>query len=284
MSLKQVTLGLIQMSLSKNLEENRNKALQKIRGAHSKGAKIIALPELFTTLYFPQDEKVDASHLAEPIPGPTTETLSSLARELDIILVAGSIFERDGGQFFNTAIIIDNKGQLLGKYRKIHVPQDTYFYEKNYFAPGDSGYLVVPTDLGKIAVLICYDQWFPEAARSVALQGADIIFYPTAIGTIEGVEEKEGNWCEAWTTIQRGHAIANSVYVAAINRVGQEKRLHFWGGSFISSPFGELLAQAGDQEEILFTSCDLSQGREIRKDWGFFRNRRPETYQAITKK
>jgi len=276
-----VTLGLVQMSMAADASENRRRALDGIRAAAQKGAKIICLPELFTAPYFPQDEKADAEAYAETIPGETMAQLSKAARENKAVIVAGSIYERSGKRFYNTAAVFDETGKMLGAYRKTHIPHDPLFYEQNYFSPGDSGYKVFDTKYGKIAVLICYDQWFPEAARIVSLMGADMIFYPTAIGTVDGVEQSEGNWQDAWETVQRGHAIANGVVVAAVNRAGKEKSMGFWGGSFVSSQFGTLLAKGSDRAEIVVAEVDLSLGKEVREGWRFFYNRRPETYSKL---
>jgi len=279
-----VTLGLVQMSMAADAAENRKKALEGIRAAAQKGAKIICLPELFTAPYFPQDEKSDAEAYAETIPGETMAQLSKAARENKVVIVAGSIYERSGKEFYNTAAVFDETGKMLGAYRKTHIPHDPLFYEQNYFSPGDSGYKVFDTRYGKIAVLICYDQWFPEAARIVSLMGADMIFYPTAIGTVDGVEQSEGNWQDAWETVQRGHAIANGVAVAAVNRAGREKSMKFWGGSFVSSQFGTLLKKGSDRDEIVIAEVDLSLGKEVREGWRFFYNRRPETYNKLVEK
>ncbi|MDD5171648.1 MAG: carbon-nitrogen hydrolase [Candidatus ainarchaeum sp.] len=277
-----VTLGLIQMAMSDEPAKNLAKAVKHIETAASRGAHVIALPELFTSPYFPQEEKADAVKYAEAIPGDTSAALSKVAKENDVIVVGGSIFEKDGKSFYNTSMVFDEKGKMLGKYRKMHVPHDPKFYEQNYFKPGDLGYKVFDTKYGKIATLICYDQWFPEAARIVSLMDADIIFYPTAIGLIYGTEQSEGSWQDAWTTVQRGHAIANGVAVASVNRIGREGGMQFWGGSFISSQFGTLLARGGDKEQIVMAQIDLSLGKDVKEGWRFFHNRRPETYGKIT--
>jgi agmatine deiminase len=279
-----VTLALVQMKMSEDIEQNRGKAIAGVKTAAKKGANIVCFPELFTSPYFPQEENTDAEKYSESIPGKTTDELSKVARENKVVIVAGSIFEKDGGKFYNTAVIINENGALLGKYRKIHIPHDQRFYEQNYFAPGDLGYRVVKTNYGKIGVLICYDQWYPEAARINGLMDADIIFYPTAIGLVDGVEQSEGNWQSAWETIQRGHAIGNSVVVAAVNRVGKEDAMNFWGGSFVCSQFGALLAKGSDKEDIIMATIDLSLAKQIKDGWMFFKHRRPETYSKITEK
>lgn len=277
-----VTLGLVQMAMSDDPAKNVAKAAKQIETAASRGAHIIALPELFTSPYFPQEEKADASKYAEAIPGDASAALSKAAKDNDVVVVGGSIFEKDRKSFYNTSLVFDQNGKALGKYRKMHIPHDPKFYEQSYFRPGDLGYRVFDTKYGRIATLICYDQWFPEAARIVSLMGAEIIFYPTSIGLVYGTEQSEGSWQDAWTTVQRGHAIANGVAVAAINRVGREGGMQFWGGSFISSQFGTLLARGGDKEQIVMSEIDLSLGKEVREGWRFFHNRRPETYGRIT--
>lgn len=275
-----INLGLIQMSMNENQDANLNKATRLIQEAAVKGADIICLPELFRSPYFPQDEKSEQSY-AEKIPGETGKRLSQAAKENNIVLVAGSVFEQDNKNFYNTSMIFDEKGKFLGKYRKVHIPHDPNFYEQNYFTPGDIGYKVFKTIYGNIAPLICYDQWYPEAARVLALMGADIIFYPTAIGHVHGIREDEGNWEEAWETVQRGHAIANNIIVAAVNRVGREKNMDFWGRSFICDAFGKVVTRGSDKEEIVIAECDLEHGKRIRKGWRFFNNRRIDTYHRL---
>lgn len=269
------------MSMSEDADANLTKAIERIREADAQGAKIVCLPELFRTPYFPREEKKDCSRYTESIPGPTTEKLSNLARDLKVVLVAGSLFEKHGDTCYNTSVVFDQEGKPLGTYRKTHIPHDPHFYEQDYFTPGNGAYKIFPTTYGNIGVLICYDQWYPEAARCLAIKGADIIFYPTAIGTSTDIRQEEGNWQEAWTTVQRGHAIANNVYVAAVNRVGQEGPMDFWGGSFVADPFGTLIAQTGRSEETIICTCDLGSGKKINEEWGFFRNRRPETYEEL---
>ncbi len=278
-----VRIALVQMAMQKEKEKNLSAALDRIAEAAQNAASIVALPELFTSPYFPQDEKSDASAYADEIPGETSRILSRAAAENNIVLAAGSVFEKSGSAFYNTSLVFDEKGKMLGKYRKMHVPHDPGFYEQNYFSPGDLGYQVFETRHGRIAPLICYDQWFPEAARSVALMDADIIIYSTAIGLVEGIEQSEGDWQDAWTTVQRGHAIANNAVVAAANRVGSEGRMRFWGGSFVCSQFGTVLGRGSDKEEIVYADADLSLKKEIREGWRFFHNRRPESYGRITR-
>lgn len=280
---KKVTLGLVQMSMEEDPKKNLDKAVKMIKDAGKKGAEIVCLPELFTSPYFPQEEN-GGKEYAEEIPGKPSRMLSKAAEENNIVLVAGSVFEKKDEKFYNSSMVFDSNGEMLGIYRKMHVPHDEKFYEQNYFSKGDLGFRVFETKKGKISAMICYDQWFPESARISSLMGAEILFYPTAIGTVKGVEQKEGNWHEAWETVQRGHAIANNVIVAAVNRVGKEKDIEFWGKSFVCNAFGKILARGDEKEEIVIAECDLEHGREIRKGWGFFRNRRPDAYKKLTEK
>jgi agmatine deiminase len=277
-----VTVGLIQMSMDADREKNVEKAIRMIGDAAAAGACIVCLPELFSSPYFPQTEKADASMFSEKVPGKTTSALSKAAAENKVVIVGGSIYESDNGKLYNTTAVFDENGKALGKYRKMHIPHDPSFYEQDYFEPGD-GFKVFQTKHGKIGTLICYDQWFPEAARINALMGADIIFYPTAIGLVDGVEQVEGKWQDAWEGVQRGHAIANATAVCAVNRVGKEGKMKFWGGSFICSQFGTILARGDDKEGIILAEIDLGLGKAVKEGWGFFRNRRPEAYKSMTK-
>jgi agmatine deiminase len=256
---------------------------EKIRDAASKGAKIICLQELYRTKYFPTDEKRDATKLAEPIPGQTTSVLSSLAKELGVIIIA-PIFEVDksSDKHYNTAVVIGTDGNLMGAYRKMHIPHDPFFYEKNYFEVGDTGYQVFRTPDVNFGVLICYDQWFPEAARTLALQGADLIFYPSAIGHLEGDPLSQEDWHTAWENIQRSHAIANGIHIASVNRVGTEGKVNFWGASFVCDAFGRIIKRAGSDEEVVIAELDISQNKKIQEGWGFLRNRLPTTYGLIS--
>lgn len=273
-----VKVGLIQTSVSEDIGNNLKKAEILVEEAIARGAEIVCLQELYRTRYFPQVDDEEASHLLETIPGESTEAFSKIARENEAVIIV-PIFEKgEDGRRYNTAVVIDADGRPLDSYRKVHVPHDPLFYEKSYFAAGDE-YRVYNTRYARFAVLICYDQWFPEAARIATLKGADIIFYPTAIGWIEGEKATEGNWHDAWQTVQRANAIANGVHVAAANRVGQEGNLIFWGGSFICDSFGKVLAEAGNkEEEVVVAELDLSLNDQVREGWGFLRNRRPETY------
>ena len=279
-----VKIGLIQMSMANDQEKNLQKALSMIKSAAAKGAQIICLPELFNAPYFPQEEKFDADSYLEKIPGKTTEVLSKIAKDLGVVIVGGSIFEQSNKKKFNTSFVIDEKGKLLGKYRKMHIPHDPGFYEQNYFQSGDLGFQVFETKFGKISVLICYDQWFPEAARIAVLMGADIIFYPTAIANVDSIVQVEGNWQEAWEAAQRGHAITNATVVATVNRVGREGGSTFWGGSFIYSQFGTLLAHGSKNEEIVIAEIDLSLGKKVKDGWRFFMERRPDSYSKLLDK
>ena len=260
-------------------------ALSNTEDAAKKGAKIICLPELYRTRYFPQDEKQKVTELAESIPGESTEAFSKLARKRKVTVII-PLFEKDrNGKFYNTAVTIGPDGKFLGSYRKIHVPHDPFFYEKSYFEPGNQGYQVYNTPFACIGVLICYDQWFPEPARISALKGANIIFYPTAIGNIKNYSSPDGDWFDAWKTVQRGHAIANGVHVAAVNRIGEEGELKFWGGSFVCDSFGKVLKEASsEKEEVLVVKLDLTKNKRIQEGWGFLQNRRPETYHPLVEK
>ena len=278
-----ITLGLVQMRMSENQAENLARALGMIGEAAAKGAEIVCLPELFTAPYFAQEKggRKRAEKYAETIPGKTTAALSQAAAKNRVTLIGGSIYEKDGQHFYNTATVFGKDGKMLGKYRKIHIPQDECFFEKDYFEEGNLGFRVFKAGRCSIAPLICYDQWFPEAARSVALVGADVIFYPTAIGTVKGISQAEGNWQAAWENVMRGHAIANCTPVAAANRCGKEGKMDFWGGSFICDAFGKTIARAGRKEQVLVAKIDLSHGSMVREGWGFFRNRRPKEYGKI---
>lgn len=283
-------VGLIQMSCSSDPNENFEKARWHIREAAGKGAQIICLPELFRSRYFCREENDALFALAEPVPGPTTTTLGALAAELGVVIVAPLFERRAPGLYHNTAVVIGAGGTLLGSYRKMHIPDDPLYYEKYYFAPGDQGFRTFDTRFGRIGVLICWDQWFPEAARLASLKGADILVYPTAIGWHPSEKAAPGErQLDAWQIIQRAHAIANGVYVAAVNRVGfegpPEHGLEFWGSSFVAGPFGEIVAQAArDREQVLVAECDTRRMEQVRRDWPFFRDRRIDAYQEITKR
>jgi agmatine deiminase len=282
---KFVTIATIQSAVSADLNANLNKTIKLVEQAAKKGAKIICLEELFRTPYFPQYKNAKKENFSETIPGVSTEAFSAIAKKQKVVIIV-PIFEKDSsGHFHNSAVVINADGKLMPTYRKIHIPQDPLFYEKNYFEDGDGGYKIYKTKYATFAILICYDQWFPEAARAVKLAGADIIFYPTAIGNIVGEKEKEGDWHDAWETVMRGHAIANSLYVVAVNRTGTEDKLKFWGQSFVCDAFGKIIKKAGkEKDEILISKIDLAKNETISKEWGFMRNRRADTYQPISAK
>ena len=283
-----VPVGLVQMTCSASKEENLAKAISKIREAAAKGAKIICLQELFTSLYFCDVEDYENFLLAEVIPGPSTESLSSVASELGIVVIASLFEKRTKGIYHNTTAVLDADGQYLGKYRKMHIPDDPAFYEKFYFTPGDLGYKVFKTKFATIGILICWDQWYPEASRITALMGAEILFYPTAIGWSTLQDEATNiEQYNAWQTIQRSHAVANGVHVVSVNRVGLEQggAMKFWGGSFVSNPFGTLLYKAShDEEEIAVINIDTKLTDYFRTHWPFMRDRRIDSYQPITKR
>jgi N-carbamoylputrescine amidase len=281
------TIGVIQMRSTANREENLARASDKIREAAARGAQIVCLHELFLSEYFCREENPDRFDLAEPIPGPSTGALGAIARERKVAVVASLFERRSPGVYHNTAAVIDADGSLLGRYRKMHVPDDPLYFEKFYFTPGDLGFPVFDTRYGRIAVQVCWDQWYPEGARLVSLAGAQVIFYPTSIGWHPHEKREFGAaQLDAWRTIQRAHAIANGVYVAVANRVGfegtPESGLEFWGNSFVADPFGEMLAQASDSaEDVLVVECDPAHSEEVRRNWPFFRDRRIDAYSPI---
>ena len=282
-----IRIGLIQYASYDDPDRNMAVAEQQIRQAARQGAQMICLQELFRTLYFCNTEDHGNFRLAEAVPGPSTNRLQILAAELDAVIVASLFEERAPGLYHNTVAVIDAGGAYLGKYRKTHIPDDPGFYEKFYFTPGDTGYKVFETKYARIGTLICWDQWYPESARITALMGADILFYPTAIGwdTAETSDAANREQYEAWQTIQRSHAIANGVYVVAVNRTGTEAGTRFWGGSFVANPFGTVLYQAPhDMPETRVVEVDLSLNRKYREVWPFLRDRRIDTYQPILNK
>ncbi|GAA4340076.1 carbon-nitrogen hydrolase [Mucilaginibacter gynuensis] len=284
--MSKVKVGVVQMSCVADKQQNLDKAIVKVREAAAKGAQIVCLQELFTSLYFCDEENYDNFKLAETIPGPSTDVLSALAAELNVVIIASLFEKRAQGVYHNTTAVLDADGAYLGKYRKMHIPDDPGFYEKFYFTPGDLGYKVFNTKFARIGVLICWDQWYPEAARITALMGAEILFYPTAIGwATTQDEETNTDQYNAWQTIQRSHSVANGVHVVSVNRVGEEAGVKFWGGSFVSNPFGKLLYQASpDAEEVTVHELDLEKTDYYRSHWPFLRDRRIETYQPITKR
>ncbi len=283
-----VRVGIVQMSCVKEKQVNLEKAAGKILEAVAKGAQIVCLQELFTSLYFCDAEDYDHFLLAEPVPGPSTDTLQAIAKEHKIVIIASLFEKRTQGIYHNTTAVIDADGSYMGKYRKMHIPDDPSFYEKFYFTPGDLGYKVFKTAYAHIGVLICWDQWYPEAARITSLMGAEILFYPTAIGwsATQDLPTNEEQY-NAWQTIQRSHAVANGVHVVSVNRVGTEQNgaMKFWGGSFISNPFGRILYQAShDREEVVVHELDTAKTDTYRTHWPFLRDRRIDSYQPITKR
>ncbi|HXJ33650.1 MAG TPA: carbon-nitrogen hydrolase [Candidatus Eisenbacteria bacterium] len=283
-------LGLVQMRCGTDPAANVERAVAGVREAAGRGAGIVCLPELFRTQYFCQREDAALFDLAEPIPGPTTDRMAALAKELGVVLVVSLFERRAAGVYHNTAVILDADGRIAGRYRKMHIPDDPLYYEKFYFTPGDLGFAAFDTKVGPVGALVCWDQWYPEGARLTALAGADVLFYPTAIGwhPSEKVEYGERQ-VAAWQTIQRSHAIANGVYVAAVNRVGHEGAadagLEFWGASFVCDPFGVVVAEAPrDAEAVLVVECDRQHQEDVRRSWPFLRDRRIDAYGAITQR
>jgi N-carbamoylputrescine amidase len=284
-----VTLGLVQSRTGDDPEANLRTALDGVREAAGRGAQIVCLQELFRSKYFCQIEDHKFFDLAEPIPGPSTERLGALAAELGVVLVASLFEKRAEGLYHNTAAIIDADGSYLGKYRKMHIPDDPQYYEKFYFTPGDLGFRSWDTRYARIGVLVCWDQWYPEAARLTAMSGAQILFYPTAIGWLPPEKAEHGDQQQsAWETIQRSHAIANGVYVCAVNRVGHEGPadggIEFWGGSFVSDPGGRILVKGGTGPEVLTAECDLAKVDVSRTHWPFLRDRRIDAYGDLTRR
>ncbi|MFL6299317.1 MAG: carbon-nitrogen hydrolase [Terriglobales bacterium] len=289
------TVGLVQMHCTADPDDNLKRAAQFVRDAARQGAQVVCLPELFKTQYFCQREDAALFDLAEPIPGPTTEVLTKVAQEAKVAVVASVFEKRARGVYHNTAVMIDSDGKILGLYRKMHIPDDPLYYEKFYFTPGDLGFKAFDTNFGRVGTLVCWDQWYPEGARLTALAGAEVIFYPTAIGWHPSEKEQFGKaQHDAWRTIQRAHAIANGVYVGVVNRVGHETGnirgnevkgagLEFWGGSFLCDPFGVVIAEAShNKEEILIGEVDAQKMEDVRRNWPFLRDRRIDSYGAIT--
>jgi N-carbamoylputrescine amidase len=287
-------IGLVQQSCVNDKKENLAKTIEHIKKAKDLGAKLILLQELHTSLYFCQTENVNIFDLAEPIPGPTTELLSSLAKQLEVVIIASLFEKRAAGLYHNTAVVFDVDGKTAGCYRKMHIPDDPGYYEKFYFTPGDLGFKPVKTSLGNLGVLVCWDQWYPEAARLMALAGADMLFYPTAIGwgTQEKDEAEKKRQREAWMLVQRAHAVANGIPVVVANRTGFEpakegerEGIQFWGSSFIAGPQGEIIKQASDDKtEVLIADIDLDRCEEVRRGWPFLRDRRIDDYADILKR
>jgi N-carbamoylputrescine amidase len=289
---KTLKVGLVQQAVSSNDKlENWQNSAQKVRELATEGCECILLQELHSTLYFCQEEDVDAFDLAEPIPGEATDYFGKLAAELNIVLVTSLFEKRGSGLYHNTAVVFDRSAEIAGKYRKMHIPDDPGFYEKFYFTPGDMGFEPIQTSIGKLGVLVCWDQWYPEAARLMAMAGADILFYPTAIGWDRNdTKEEQHRQQDAWQVIQRSHAVANSVPVIVANRVGFEASpandnsgIEFWGHSFIAGPQGEILAQASsDKEETLQVELDMTRTEDIKRIWPYFRDRRIDAYDDLT--
>ena len=283
-------IGLVQMQCSPDPDDNLKRARARIVDAADRGATLVCLPELFRSQYFCQSEDHSNFDLAEPIPGPSTAALSETARDKKVVIIASLFERRAAGVYHNTAVIIDADGKLLGSYRKMHIPDDPLYYEKFYFTPGDLGFRAWDTACGRVGTLVCWDQWYPEGARLTALAGADLLTYPTAIGWHPSEKAEFGAaQADAWRTMQRSHAIANGVYVAAVNRVGHEGPadggIEFWGGSFVCDPFGVVLAEASrTEEETLIVTCDRAHQETVRRHWPFLRDRRIDAYGAITKR
>ena len=290
-------VGLVQMRMGPDPEENFTSAVEHIRKAARMGSQIVCLPELFRTQYFCQREDIRLFDLAEPIPGPSTERLAEVARKAKVVVIASLFERRAAGLYHNTVVTLNADGAITSVYRKMHIPDDPLYFEKYYFAPGDLGFQAVDTSAGRVGTLVCWDQWYPEAARLTALQGAEVLFYPTAIGWHPAEKEEFGAaQVDAWQTIQRSHAIANGVYVASVNRVGVEHGdvlgnrasgpgIEFWGGSFLADPYGRVIAQAShDAEEILLGEIDLGLIEETRRNWPFLRDRRIDAYAPITQR
>ena len=286
-------IGIIQQTCSANIEDNKQKLASNIRTAAQKGAELVVLQELHNSLYFCQTENVDLCSLAEPIPGPSTEFYGNLAKELNIVIVT-SLFERRApGLYHNTAVVMERDGSIAGKYRKMHIPDDPAYYEKFYFTPGDLGFHPIDTSVGRLGVQVCWDQWYPEGARLMALQGAELLIYPTAIGyESSDTPEEQERQREAWTTVQRGHAVANGLPVIAVNRTGHEpdpsgqtNGIQFWGSSFVCGPQGEFLYRAPKDEEIVeIIDVDMKRSENVRRWWPFLRDRRIDEYKDITKR
>ncbi len=277
-SRNKISVAALQTKGSRDMDGNLQNAIEAVERAARKGAKIICLPELYRTIYFPQYPKRDFRKFAEEIPGESTRAFAAIAKRYKAVVIV-PVYEKRGGRYLNSAAVIDHTGKLLPVYEKIHIPHDPLFYEKHYFEGGKAGYRIYRTKYATFAVLICYDQWFPEAARMAALGGAEIIFYPTAIGYPVSGKPAGEDWHDAWETVMRGHAIANGIHVVGVNRVGREDKLVFWGQSFGCDSFGKLLGRASSKkEQVLYMKFDLGYNKEIRDSWGFFRNRRKDTY------
>ena len=279
-------IGIIQQQNGEDVKENVLHLVTKVRALAKEGAELIVMQELHNSLYFCKQENVDLFDLAEPIPGPTTQIFGNLAKELSVVIVTSIFEKRATGLYHNTAVVLEKDGTIAGKYRKMHIPDDPGYYEKFYFTPGDLGFEPIQTSLGRLGVLVCWDQWYPEAARLMALAGAELLIYPTAIGydaNDERAEQKRQR--AAWQLVQRGHAVANGLPVVAVNRVGEEEGVHFWGTSFVAGPQGELLYEASEtEEEMAIVEVDMLRSEQVRRWWPFLRDRRIENYGDITKR
>jgi len=291
--MKKLTIGIIQQHNTPSVEDNRKRLAESIAHVAKQGAQLIVLQELHNSLYFCQTESVDEFDLAEPIPGPSTEFYGNLAREYGVVIVTSLFERRAAGLYHNTAVVMERDGSIAGKYRKMHIPDDPAYYEKFYFTPGDLGFHPIDTSVGRLGVMVCWDQWYPEAARLMALQGAELLIYPTAIGYEKSdTADEQQRQREAWTTVQRGHAVANGLPVVAVNRVGHEPDpsgqtggIQFWGSSFVAGPQGELLYRASDtDEETKVMEIDLAHSEQVRRWWPFLRDRRIDEYGAILKR
>jgi agmatine deiminase len=282
---KLIKVGLIQSTVSNNFKLNLEKTLKMVETAAKKGAEIICLQELYKTPYFPREKGVDIKDYLETIPGESTNAFSVISKKYGCSIILPIYEKTKSGKYFNTVVVLNEKGEIGKSYRKIHIPHDPSFYEKDYFAEGDNGYSLYKHKDVSYSVLICFDQWFPEAARVSKLSGTEMIFYPTAIGNIIGNKPKDGDWHDAWETVMRGHSIANSLPVIAVNRVGKEGNLNFWGQSFVTDAFGKVIKRTNSKkDEIIIQTLDLSMNDIISEDWGFMRNRRPDTYKKIISK
>ena len=292
MSKPSFRVGLVQMAMSREAEENVDTACRLVREAARQGAEVICLPELFRSPYFCQKEDADLFDLAEPVPGPSTEALGRVAGEAGVAVLVPIFERRAAGLYHNSAVLLDERGEVVGLYRKMHIPDDPLFYEKFYFTPGDRGFQAFDTAAGRVGALICWDQWYPEGARLTAMRGASVLFYPTAIGWHPHEKEQYGpEQRSAWQTIQRSHAIANGVYVAAVNRIGHEvpaeggPGLEFWGSSFLADPFGVVVAEAStDREEVLVAEVSTGRIEEVRRNWPFLRDRRVDAYAGLERR
>ena len=284
--MKRLKIGVLQQHNTADNTDNKTRLVASIKALAEKGAQLIVLQELHNTLYFCQTEDVRNFDLAETIPGPSTEFFGALAKQLNVVIVISLFEKRAVGLYHNTAVVLEKDGSIAGTYRKMHIPDDPAYYEKFYFTPGDLGFLPIQTSVGTLGVMVCWDQWYPEAARLMALAGAEILIYPTAIGySDEDDEAEQQRQREAWTTVQRGHAVANGLPVVAVNRVGREDTINFWGSSFIAGPQGEILYRASEkEEESKIIEVDLAHSENVRRWWPFLRDRRIENYSDLTRR